>query len=710
VTTTSLLPAPDRDEEGPEPGSHRGLAYNPALDGIRGLAVGAVLLFHGGFSWARGGYLGVSTFFTLSGFLITSLLLAEHRRSGRIGLTAFWARRLRRLLPASAVTLVALLASMVLVDDLWGPELPGDVVASALQVANWHFLWEDRSYGELFAAPSPALHFWSLAIEEQFYWVFPLLAAGVLRFGRRVLAGVLLGLLAGSAVLTLIYRSSPDTVYYATPIRMGEILVGALLAVWITRRPEPAPERAAGFAALSGAGSSLAGTAALAVSVWAWVNVEQSSEVLSRGGLLVYAVASGALVLAACGTGPLRRVLAFEPLRLLGLVSYGVYLFHWPLFLVLTPQRLDDWFGWRPDGWPLFLARLAPTLVIATASYFLLEQPIRRGRFLWSHDEPAPERAAKPAPLSGAASRLPWAPLVAFGSIAAVVTAALVVPDSAAAPQVDQFEQATEQLAGLDDEDLAAAEEALAERRAAMPEEAVDVMFFGDSAALTVAAGVGEWGLQSKELLLVGDGTTTQVGCGIGRDGERRQFGSSSVIPPTCPRWDRDWAPEIDERPDTQVGVILTGSWDVMDRRLPGDDRWRGLGDPVYDDYMRAEIAGATDVLLAKGLTVVWLTTPPLDFGRAMVPRPEPDPADARRRIDRLNELIGEVVADRPGAAVVDFGGRFAAMSQAENDRLRPDGVHVDFAVSLEVAGWLAPEILAAVEDAAQDAQDARDG
>jgi hypothetical protein len=115
---------------------------------------------------------------------------------------------------------------------------------------------------------------------------------------------------------------------------------------------------------------------------------------------------------------------------------------------------------------------------------------------------------------------------------------------------------------------------------------------------------------------------------------------------------------------------------------------------------MRAEIAGATDALLAEGLTVVWLTTPPLDFGRAMVPRPEPDPPDARERIDRLNELIGEVVADRPGAAVVDFGGRFAAMSQAENDRLRPDGVHVDFAVSLEVAGWLAPEILAAVGEA----------
>ena len=686
------------------------MAYNPAIDGIRGLAVGAVLLFHGGFPWARGGYLGVSTFFTLSGFLITSLLLGEQARSGRIGLTAFWARRLRRLLPASAATLGALLVSLYLVDGLWGGELPGDVVASALQVANWHFLWEDRSYGELFSAPSPALHFWSLAIEEQFYWVFPVVSVVVLRLGRgslRVYAGVLGALLAGSAVLTFVLRDSPDAVYYATPVRMGEILVGALLAVALASGPlrtlampvvSPAAAEGNGAsgapsAGLDSTGGRLApseglpsapsagvvwgrrvagvlGALALAASGWAWWNVEQSSTVLSQGGLLVYAGASGLLVLAACVPGPVRRLLSFEPLRLLGLVSYAVYLFHWPLFLVLTPERVDDLVGRRPGGWALFAVRVAPTLALAAVSYVVLEQPIRRGR--------RPRRV--------------MAPLLAVGSVAAVVVAALVVPDSVLKADDDQF-QTTEDI-------LAEADRKLDERREAMPDTALDVMFFGDSAALTVAAGVGEWGLRNEELLLVGDGATTQVGCGIGRGGERRQFGAVSAVPETCPSWDTDWAPEIESRDGVQVAVLLTGSWDVMDRKLPGDDQWRGLGDPVYDDYMRAEIAGATEVLLAEGLNVVWLTTPPLEFGRAQVPKPPPDPPDTLERITRLNQLISEVVATHQGAAVVDFGGHFAALSQAENDRLRPDGVHVDLANSLEVAQWVAPEILAAVDRA----------
>ncbi|HMG39893.1 MAG TPA: acyltransferase family protein [Acidimicrobiales bacterium] len=683
-------PAP---EDGARSSQKVGLDYNPALDGIRGLAVGAVLLFHSGFPWAQGGYLGVSTFFTLSGFLITSLLLGEQARTGRIGLTAFWSRRMRRLLPASAVTLGALLVSLVLVDDLWGPELPGDVVASALQVANWHFLWEDRSYGELFAAPSPALHIWSLAIEEQFYWLFPLLTAGVLglaKGSRRVYSGVLVALLAGSAALTFVWRDAPDTVYYATPVRMGEILVGALLAVLVVSLKEN--DRIASVFLQRTIGGL--GLAALAASAWAWWTVEQSSTSLSHGFLLLYALGSGALVLAVCVPGPVRSALAFEPLRLLGLVSYAVYLFHWPLFLVLTPQRIDDLVGWAPGGWALFAVRLVPTLALAAGSYLVLEQPIRKGSW----------------------PRVRWAPVLAFGSVAAVVAAALLVPDSVASPRQDQFEAAADQLAGndagadaddpadaeggFDPEAVAAAEAEIEERREAVPQEAVDVMFFGDSAALTVAAGVGEWGLQTKRLMLVGDGYTTQVGCGIGRGGERRQLGTPQPVPAGCPQWDRDWGREIDERPDLEVGVLLTGSWDVMDRKIPGDDQWRGPGDPVYDRYLQAEIEGATSALLAKGLKVVWLTTPPLDFSRALVPRPEhPDPPDALERIDRLNELITGVVADHPSATVVDFGAHFAALSPAEDARLRPDGVHVDLANSLEVARWLAPEILASVAE-----------
>jgi peptidoglycan/LPS O-acetylase OafA/YrhL len=667
VTATLEVDEVEPAASGPAPG-HRHLAYNPAIDGIRGLAVGAVLLFHNGFPWARGGYLGVSTFFTLSGFLITSLLVGEHQRSGRIGLTGFWARRMRRLLPASALTLGALLASMLIWDDLWQKELPGDVVASVLQVANWHFLIDDRSYGALFAAPSPALHFWSLAIEEQFYWVFPLLTAGILYLARgslRIYAGVLVGLLALSGVLTLVYRDRPDTVYYATPIRMGEILVGALLAVAVSRG------LLVGSARLRPLIVAL-GVVALAVSVWSWWNVEQSSTILTRGFLLAYAGASGCLVLAACVPGPLRRALSFEPLRLLGLVSYGVYLFHWPIYLVLSRKRADDLFdpfGWQPRGWGLLAVRLVPTLALAVLSYWLVEQPIRRARWF----------------------RLPGlAPSLAFGSIAAVVAVAVVVPTSVPPPK-DQFQSTLEAMAE--------ANRKIAAREAAMPADAVHTMFFGDSAALTMAAGTGEWGLRTKKLLLVGDGDTTQLGCGIGRGGERRQFGQVSTVPDTCLSWDTDWAAEVAASKGLQVAVLLTGSWDVIDRKLPGDDRWRGFGDPVYDDYMRGEIEGATEALLAKGLTVVWLTTPPLHFGSGMEPPPEhQDPLDAPQRIAVLNGIIRDVAATHPHTAVIEFGKHFADMPPAENDRLRPDGVHVDLTKSYEVARWLGPKLMAAIQ------------
>ena len=172
-----------------------------------------------------------------------------------------------------------------------------------------------------------------------------------------------------------------------------------------------------------------------------------------------------------------------------------------------------------------------------------------------------------------------------------------------------------------------------------------------------------------------------------------------SAVPDHCASWDTEWAPQIKAHPGVQVAVLLTGSWDVIDRKLPGDPRWRGLGDPVYDRYMLGEIKGATEVLLSKGLTVVWLTTPPLHFGHGMVPPPEhQDPPDARARIAKLNALIRQVAASHPRTAVIDFGAHFSHLPKQENERLRPDGVHVDLKRSYEVARWLGPRLLAAVK------------
>jgi peptidoglycan/LPS O-acetylase OafA/YrhL len=218
------------------------LPHHAGLDGIRGLAVVAVLAYHGGFGWARGGYIGVSVFFTLSGFLITTLLLAEHRRDGRVGLRAFWGRRFRRLLPAAVVALVGVcLFSLTVATPGQRRGIHADVLAALAYVANWRFVFKDVSYGDLFDEPSPVLHFWSLAIEEQFYVFFPLLVVAVLAVGRgrrSVLAGGL-ALLAGSVPVVIMKElvnnhvgfleclkvMLPDTVFLDGPVECFDIRI-----------------------------------------------------------------------------------------------------------------------------------------------------------------------------------------------------------------------------------------------------------------------------------------------------------------------------------------------------------------------------------------------------------------------------------------------------------------------------------------------------
>jgi peptidoglycan/LPS O-acetylase OafA/YrhL len=365
--------------------------YVPALDGLRGVAVLGVLLFHAGLPLFSGGFLGVSTFFTLSGFLITSLLLRDHDQDGRLHLQRFWLRRARRLMPASllALTGIAVYAAVAVSPDRL-TNLRGDLLAALLNVANWHFLLSGQTYGDLAAGPSLTQHFWSLSIEEQFYLVFPLIALLALRYGGRRLFVWVLGvlavlsvassaLLAGApAVAEAGGTGGPGAGYYATNSRAVELLLGALLALWLTgpgrvrrgRHQRPAAPRDV-------RGWSIAGSLALLLLIAAWALVGLTDPWLLRGGLAVHAalvvVVLTAIMREAEGGGPLSRLLASPPLRRLGQVSYGVYLFHWPLFLALDEGRTGL------SGWRLFLLRVVATLLVAVASYTLVEQPIRRG-------------------------------------------------------------------------------------------------------------------------------------------------------------------------------------------------------------------------------------------------------------------------------------------------------------------------------------------
>jgi peptidoglycan/LPS O-acetylase OafA/YrhL len=347
------------------------IAHLPALDGLRGLAVVAVLLFHD--DRLVGGYLGVDLFFVLSGYLITSLLLAEWRGAGRVDLAAFWIRRARRLFPALVALLFVVAAYARLVarpEEL--ARIRGDGLATLAYVANWRAIFSGKSYWDLFVAPSPLEHTWSLAIEEQFYVLWPLLFVAVLGAAKgsaRALLAVTaaLGLASAAAMAWLYTPETSSRVYMGTDTRGAAILAGAALACSMSLRGPLA--RAGAIRALDAAG--LVALVGLGV---AWARLDGQSAWLYHGGF--WATELAALVLIACAAHGSRSVVARGlgalPLVKLGQWSYGIYLYHWPFDCVLTAGRLG--FG----GVRLSLLRLAATFAVALASFFVLEQPIRK--------------------------------------------------------------------------------------------------------------------------------------------------------------------------------------------------------------------------------------------------------------------------------------------------------------------------------------------
>ena len=348
------------------------IPHLPALDGLRGLAVFGVLLFHDG--RLPGGYLGVDLFFVLSGYLITSLLLAEWSAAEKIDLAAFWIRRARRLFPA----LLALLPAIAFYAYTMAKEgellrIRYDGFATLAYVANWRAIFAGRSYWDMFEAPSPLEHTWSLAIEEQFYVLWPLLTVFVLKWSRgsrKVMLGTSLVLGVLSTILLVWHGTrigGMDRAYLGTDTRGAAILFGAVLACFKADGGlSPAPERTRIVDAF--------GFGALLILAWAWIRMDGQHPFLYRGGFLLTEIA--VLVLIVCAThgaqSRVGRLLSFRPLTWLGLVSYGVYLWHWPLYVVLTADRL------LISGWPLTIIRLSATFAFSLVSYYLLEQPIRK--------------------------------------------------------------------------------------------------------------------------------------------------------------------------------------------------------------------------------------------------------------------------------------------------------------------------------------------
>lgn len=358
----------------PEPVKGHG-RYMAGLDGLRALAVLAVIAYHLNLAWAPGGFLGVEVFFVLSGYLITDLLIAQWKGSGRLDLLDFWRRRARRLLPALFIMLVAVVAWVTLFDRSQLPPLRGDVLASLLYVSNWWFIFHHVSYFARFGPPSPLGNLWSLGVEEQFYLLWPMVFALGLRYTPR--RGPLVGLiLAGAAVsalaMALIYQpgADPGRVYYGTDTRAFALLIGAALAlVW------PSRKLSAAISSRARLSLDLAGGAALlAILLMIWKSNEYEV-FLYRGGLVVLSVVAAVAVAAlAHPASHLSRALGWKPLRWLGVRSYGIYLWHYPV-IVLTSPAVDT----GGVDIPRAILQVTASIGLAALSWRFVEDPIRRG-------------------------------------------------------------------------------------------------------------------------------------------------------------------------------------------------------------------------------------------------------------------------------------------------------------------------------------------
>jgi peptidoglycan/LPS O-acetylase OafA/YrhL len=340
--------------------------FRPDIEGLRGLAVLLVVLFHAWPASMAGGFIGVDVFFVISGFLITGLLYRELGRTGRISFSAFYVRRVRRLFPAAALVLVVtfLLSAWVL-SPLALPRVSGDGVAAALSVANIRFALASGDYFSAVATPSPFLHFWSLSVEEQFYLVWPALLLVIYRFGgARVVAMAVVTIAVLSLVLAVtLTEVAPSWAFYSLPSRTWQLAVGGLLAiVAVSRFRAPAV------------------SAALAVVGWVGVvGVLLAGfvydDVLAYPGVWALLPTLAAVAIIAGGdraAGP-GLILRTRPFRFLGRISYALYLWHWPL-LILPAVAYG---GELP--WPARLALVVLAVSLATLSTLLLEEPIRRG-------------------------------------------------------------------------------------------------------------------------------------------------------------------------------------------------------------------------------------------------------------------------------------------------------------------------------------------
>jgi peptidoglycan/LPS O-acetylase OafA/YrhL/lysophospholipase L1-like esterase len=656
--------------------------YQPELDGLRGLAVALVVLFHLGFSWMPGGYVGVSLFFTLSGYLISRLLLDEFDAEGSVGFGRFYARRARRLLPAAQVLLILVVVARVAGEFEYVEGLSAELWGSLAQVANWVHLAGASSYAALFegsvVSVSPVAHFWSLAIEEQFYLLWPVTLVVLARAATRrgvALWRVVLFAFAVSAVVTPLIGVwwGRDAVYWATPARLGELLAGAVLATWQRDRVR------------AGRGLPLDmttwGWPALAAVLAAAVTWPSGSGPGFAGWFPVFAVASTVLVASLLVPGALARAFAARPLAWLGRISYGLYLVHWPVFLVLRRH------GWELDQPVGALVAVALAVLLAQVSFVVLERPVREAR--WDGRRTGVLAVTAVAVTAVAIALMPPTRSLLGGKTAAMEAASIrTVEEGSLVPLVTTASSSASTSSGVpsvlptstDPSSAAGATLALPDA----PVRPVRILVVGDSTAFAMGRGLATWAVAHPDHAEV-DVLWAQ-GLGFVLDGRITTFDGASFVARSA-EVVRTELPALIERLRPDVVVMMSTVDDVADREWTPAEGPLAPTDPRFGARLRSQYRAATRIALDAGAPrVVWVVAP--------IPANEFSTADLNVRESHLavHAAIREVAASVPGASVAEMDEWLTATGHATDDEWRPDGTHLSEQAALRLAEeWFGP-------------------
>ncbi len=663
------------------------LAYNPSIDGLRGLAVSTMLLYHLDVSWmGDGGPISLEVFFVVSGFLITTLFIHEFERDGRIDRPDFWRRRFRRLAPA-LLAMVAFVALWALVPGSWGPTdgqravlRPGGI-ASLTYTSNWYFVFSGQSYFEGFGAPSPLRHTWSLSMEEQFYLLIAMgVAFGFRRWHphRQVWLWVTGGLTVASAAwMAFLWRmgdltasglwplgidpaslpewartffnfqgsGDPTRMYFGTDTRLGAALAGAFLAFLCERRQrQHASMKALNFAGLFGV-AGLVLLYAVAPDHWSF---------LYLGGYLFVEILTMLALWVATAPRPntWQQALAWPPLVKVGMLSYSLYVWHYPIFLLLNEDRVPL------QGLAFDAVRVAAAGVVAWLSFHYLEQPIRKGglgtgwrfRFL-----------------------VAAVPLVVIGFVA--ITS---IPRSSTDALTSDVE--------------------IADQTRLAPDGRKVVMVAGDSMARTFGVNVAQQQLDKPAGIQVR--LATKLGCGI-TIADFMVNGTPQLQGKDCKNWPKEYTQLVDAI-SPSVTLALAWGWEIYDRRVPnaaGDITVVKAGSEQWSALLSGAIDQMAKITTAKGGKLVLLTMPCIDY-TAPTPR-HPTTKEARdpERVEAVNRVIRDYQAKHPRTvSIIDLNGFLCPDGEhyravIDGKLVSDDGIHFTPEGAAIVWQWMLPDV-----------------